>query len=180
MTPKIFIVLLSGVLTCACCREEYIVYEEVSVSLVPLGSSFVNPTIVDTLREPFHYTVRLIADQLAATPAVRWEQVLMAFSCEENYDRTLVDSLLTVSLDRSFTYNGAIIPPGTDLIPILDASEDKQTFAYPWELGVDMQFGAAFLKLASFAPGTYTFTFEGMLTDDTPVAAATPVYLELP
>ena len=104
----------------------------------------------------------------------------MAYSCDGVYDRTPVDSTVTVSLDRSFTFNGQIIPPNVDLLPLLAGVETTDTYAKVWWLGVILEFGQGFLDLATFPAGTYSFQYRASLDDGTPVAVTTPVYLDFP
>ena len=180
MTPKILLLLLLTGLVTACCNEEYEFRGDVSVSLAPRTAEITPAVIVDTLREPFYYYAELSYDLIGALPAVRWSQALMAFSCEGVYDRTPVDSTVTVSLDRSFTFNGRIVPPNVDLLPLLTGVEAADTYANVGWLGVNLEFGKSFLDLASFPAATYSFQFRASLDDGTPVSVSTPVYLDFP
>ena len=180
MTPKILLFLLLAGLATACCTEEYEFRGDVSVSLAPRTAEVTPAVIADTLRAPFYYYAELNYDLIGALPSVRWSQALMAFSCGEVYDRTPVDSTVTVTLDRSFTFKGQIIPPNVDLLPLLAEVEAADTYANVWWLGVNLEFGKGFLDLASFPAATYTFQFRASLDDGTPVAASTPVYLDFP
>ena len=181
MSYRLLLLLLSSVLASACCREVYRFDDGVNVVLVEEteiipGLDFVS----DTIRGPFLYRARLSYRQLSGVPVVRPAQLFMAFSCDESYDVVLRDTTATVSLDRSFTFNGTIRPAGTDLISLLDgvAGTDSRAGGYPGS--AELNFGQSFLDLASIPAGTYTFTFRGELEDGRIVEQSTPVYLDLP
>ncbi len=167
--------LLSG-----CCKEEYRFAGDIAVSLVENTSALISTGLVaDTLRGPFRYAARLGYDQFSEGPTFRPAQVLLAFSCDETYDRILDRASVRVTLDRGITFDDLPLPAGTDLVELLAGIPDLDTDGTVFSQDVELRVGTSFLERAAIPPGRYTFTFEGQLDDGTPVAQATAVYLDL-
>ncbi len=179
MNYPLCIILLCALLT-GCCKEEYRFSGDIAVSLVENTSAPVSVGLVaDTLGGPFRYSARADYDRFTEVPVVRPAQLLLAFSCDETYDRTLDPASVRVFLDRSITFDGQPLAVGADLVALLAGIPEFDADAFVYGQGVDLSFGASFLERAEIPPGRYTFTLEGELDDGTPVAQSTAVYLDL-
>ena len=177
---RLYVLLILLLALTGCCRDDYRFDGELDIRVVECtpGETLLNG-VTDTIRGPFFYQATLNYVQLAAAPVVRPAQLLFAFSCAETYDRTLTAGSVRVTVDRSLVFDGQPYPAGGDLIELLERMPDGARRHSIHGQGVTLHIEEDFLARARLPAATYTFTFEGVLDDGTPVAQSTAVYLDL-
>ncbi len=174
-----FILLLLG--TTACCYEEWQFRDEISVGIHEIiYDEGISPHLVaDTITKAFFYNASCVYAMTAAAPVLRPSQILLAMSCDENYDRVLVKESVRVYLDQPITVLGATVLPGSDLLQVIADFPVTDAYASVGSTGVQLQFNDGFLEVSEIPRGVYTFTFEGMLEDGELLMESTSVYLDL-
>ncbi|PPK85560.1 hypothetical protein CLV84_2461 [Neolewinella xylanilytica] len=181
MMYRLFYVALIALGCAACCNEELIFQDEVEVTVLEIvpGESYLPGSVADTLRGPFQYrAIGIYHGYATAVPTVRPGQLLMGFSCDEQYDRAFDAETVSLSLDHPISLRGVTVLAGENLLPSLEQFSFQDIQVYTSSTGLEIIFLEGFFASADIAPGDYTFTLAGMLDDGTLISETTQVYLD--
>lgn len=100
-----------------------------------------------------------------------------AFSCKINYLNSILESSLSLTLDKPITFNNVTIPANTNLLEISNSGIDVNISKY--YAGLSFTFTERFLNNATIPNGVYIFALTGKTDDGADLISSAEIVLEL-
>ncbi|MEZ4933702.1 MAG: hypothetical protein R2788_16470 [Saprospiraceae bacterium] len=143
----------------SCCIEKYKI---VGNGEMTAYVGFRNPmNIIDTVSGEFLISVQFDQETAGIDRHFGLITSAYAYTCEDVFENYLDESSVKLFCDKSFTFDGEVFEPGSDITAI-----EELEMALSKEFGnVEFYFFQIFLDKAIFQNGEHTFTVEAETTD---------------
>lgn len=170
----VYVLILAGGLIQSCCEEEFIITG--GGELIAYDSLGLD---VDTVRGEFTLSAQFNVEQTIASSMLDdLSKNAYATSCAVVYRNSLAENSFTLTLDKSFIYQGDTIASGENLL-LLDHIIPRFETGSLSSASASFQFMESFFEDAEFAPGFYTFMVDGSTTDDVQLNNTIELYINL-